>query len=112
MQLARWTKADDDVILAAGVVLADRSIWPLPCHLKSEIGGANRCNRLRATIDTHKQTTYMAPCARSVHRGECIRIFVRVDGRSQTIAPICGCEKCDIVTNSRLAHFATDFNVS
>ena len=38
--------------------------------------------------------------------------FVRVDGRSQTIVPICGCEKCPKVTNSRLAHFATDLNVS
>ena len=40
MQLARWTKAEDDAILAAGAALADRSIWqPADCPNRGTVQG-------------------------------------------------------------------------
>ena len=36
----RWTKADDDAILAAGAALVDRSIWqPVDCPNRGAVQG-------------------------------------------------------------------------
>ena len=46
-QLMRWTKADDDAILAAGAALADRSIWqPGDCPNRGTVQGQDAKKRV------------------------------------------------------------------
>ena len=68
-----------------------------PCRKLEVQIGAIVCG---ATIDRYAQRTIKP---RTIVYGPMDSDFCACDGRSQTIAPICGCEKCDIVTNSRLA---------
>ena len=47
LQLVRWTKADDDAILAAGAALADRSIWqPGDCPNRGTVQGQDAKKRV------------------------------------------------------------------